>query len=81
MSAESNARSHAEEFHWWRGSPELDAEVAELRDLVALRNATEELIALQVHEVIDSAEMPWRGVASEVGLSLPATRIRYGRHG
>lgn len=79
MSAESNARSHAEDFHWWRGNPELDTDVAELRDLVGLHNAADALIAEQVHEVIDSGGMSWNGVASAAGLSLPATRIRYGR--
>lgn len=45
MSAESNARSHAQSFSWWRGCPDLTGEEAELRDLLALRKAVEGLIA------------------------------------
>lgn len=45
MSAESNARSHAESFSWWKGCPDLTDGEAELRDLLALRDATTELIA------------------------------------
>ena len=44
MSAASNARSHAEDFHWWRGAPGVTEEAAKLRDLIALRDATVELI-------------------------------------
>lgn len=47
MSAESNARSHAEEFRWWRGCPELTDDEARLQDLLALFRATEELIREQ----------------------------------
>lgn len=47
MTAESNARSHAEEFRWWLGSPELSDDEARLHDLLALRSATEELIREQ----------------------------------
>lgn len=43
MSAESNARSHAQEFRWWRGDPELSDEEARLQDLLALHRATVEL--------------------------------------
>ncbi|WP_156109776.1 hypothetical protein [Cryobacterium sp. MLB-32] len=44
MTARSNTRSHAQDFHWWRGAPELTDEAAALRDLIALRDATIELI-------------------------------------
>lgn len=44
MSAESNARSHAEDFRWWRGAPDLDATEAKRRDLEALRDACTELL-------------------------------------
>ena len=47
MSAESNARSHAQEFRWWRGCPELADEEARLQDLLALFRATKELIREQ----------------------------------
>ncbi len=47
MSAESNARSHAQEFRWWRGCPELTEDEARLQDLLALFRATEELIREQ----------------------------------
>jgi hypothetical protein len=47
ISAESNARSHAEEFHWWRGCPELTDDEARLQDLLALYGATRELIREQ----------------------------------
>lgn len=47
MTVESNARSHAEEFRWWLGNPELSDDEARLHDLLALRSATEELIREQ----------------------------------
>lgn len=79
MSSESNARSHAEEFHWWRGSPELDVEVAELRDLAALRNATEDLIALQVKDLREAEGASWTGVAAILGISTQAAHERYSK--
>lgn len=45
MSAESNARSHAEAFRWWRGAPDLTEVEAERRDLEALRDGCVELLA------------------------------------
>ena len=45
MSAGSNARSHALDFHWWKGAPGLTEKEAKLRDLTALHDATVELIA------------------------------------
>ncbi len=47
MSAESNARSHASQFSWWVGCPELTDDEARLHDLLALRTATDELIREQ----------------------------------
>lgn len=47
MSAESNARSHAESFRWWVDNPEMTDEEAHLHDLLALHNATVELIRQQ----------------------------------
>lgn len=47
MSAESNARSHAEAFRWWVGNPEMSDEEAHLQDLLALEQATVELIREQ----------------------------------
>ena len=47
MSAESNARSHAEVFRWWVGNPEMSDEEALLHDLLALHQATVELIREQ----------------------------------
>ncbi|PCC45842.1 hypothetical protein [Brevibacterium aurantiacum] len=47
MSAESNARSHAQEFRWWRSDPEMTDEEARLHDLLALHRATVELIREQ----------------------------------
>ncbi|WP_211979102.1 hypothetical protein [Brevibacterium sp. W7.2] len=44
LSAESNARAHAEAFRWWRGAPELTEREARRRDLEALRDAVAELI-------------------------------------
>lgn len=45
MSAESHARDHVETFRWWRGAPHLTDEQAELRDLLALRDAVQDRIA------------------------------------
>lgn len=47
MSAESNACSHAESFCWWVGNPEMSDEEAHLHDLLALHEATVELIRQQ----------------------------------
>lgn len=47
MSAESNARSHVQEFHWWQGTPDLSDEEARFHDLLALHKATVELIRQQ----------------------------------
>ena len=47
MSADSNARSHAEAFRWWAGNPEMSDEEAHLHDLLALHRATTELIREQ----------------------------------
>ena len=47
MSAESNARSHAQAFRWWVGNPEMSKEEACMRDLLALHQATAELIREQ----------------------------------
>ena len=44
MSAESNARTHAEQFRWWRGHPDFTDEEARLQDLLALHRATTELV-------------------------------------
>lgn len=44
MTAESNARSHARAFRWWRGAPDLAEAEAERRDLEALRDACAELL-------------------------------------
>jgi len=47
MSAESNAYSHAASFRWWVGDPGMGEEEAHLRDLLALHEATVELIRQQ----------------------------------
>lgn len=44
MSAESAAYSHAHEFRWWQGNPDLDPTEAEVRDLEALRDAVADLL-------------------------------------
>jgi hypothetical protein len=47
MTAESNARDHAQSFRWWLGNPEMTDEEAHLQDLLALFSATKELICEQ----------------------------------
>ncbi|MBC9927233.1 hypothetical protein [Leucobacter sp. cx-169] len=47
MSAESNAHSHAQDFRWWVGNPEMSDEEAHLHDLLALHRATGDLIREQ----------------------------------
>lgn len=47
MTAQSNAEAHACEFRWFQGDPELSDEEARLHDLIALWNATTELIREQ----------------------------------
>lgn len=78
MSAESNARSHAESFHWWRGNPEMTEDTAELGDLMALRAAADELIARYVEDMREGDGMTWREVAEALGISTQAARARYG---
>lgn len=77
MSAESNARSHAEAFHWWRGNPELTEDTAELRDLLALRNAADELIVWHVKDMRECDAKTWREVAEALGISVQAASARY----
>lgn len=57
MSAESNAWSHAEQFHWWRGNSEMTDDEAELRDLMALKDAADQLIAQWVQDMRDDSGM------------------------
>lgn len=45
MSAEYAARDHAITFHWWRGNPDMSESETALRDLVALRDAAQDIIA------------------------------------
>lgn len=78
MTAESNARSHAESFHWWRGNPEISEDTAELRDLMALRNAADELIARYVEDMREGDGMSWKAVAEALGISVQAAGARYG---
>ena len=44
MTAESNARDHAENFRWWLGTPDLTDYEARRRDLLALRSAVNDLL-------------------------------------
>lgn len=44
MTAESNARTYAAAFRWWRGATELDETEAKRRDLETLRDACNELL-------------------------------------
>lgn len=55
MSAESNARDHADAFRWWQGAPHLTTEQARLRDLEALRDAVADLIASYVEEMEETS--------------------------
>lgn len=80
MSIESNARSHAEAFHWWRGNPEITEAVAELRDLMAPRDAADELIAREVQDMRDLEGANWKTVAEVLGISAQAVRARYFVH-
>ncbi|POH73459.1 hypothetical protein [Arthrobacter glacialis] len=77
MSAESNARSHAEQFHWWRGNPEMTQDEAELRDFMALRDAAEQLIALRVQDMREDDDMTWANIAAILGTSAQAARVQY----
>lgn len=74
MSIESNAKSHAEAFRWWRGNPEITEDVAELRDLMALRDATDDLIAREVQDMREHEGATWKDVAEVLGMSVQAAR-------
>ena len=52
MSAESNARSHAQEFRWWRGCPELTDEEARLQDLLALFRMLQGMAMGGIHGIL-----------------------------
>lgn len=45
MSAEANARNHADDFRWWLGAPGLSEYDGRRRDLLALREAVNEMLA------------------------------------
>lgn len=77
MGIESNARSHAEAFHWWRGHPEITEEVADLRDLMALRDAADELIAREVQDIREHEGATRKDMAEVLGISAQAVRARY----
>ncbi|PYI69827.1 hypothetical protein CVV68_01605 [Arthrobacter livingstonensis] len=81
MSAERNARSHAEAFHWWRGNPEMTVDEAELRDLIALREATDGLIANRLRDMRDYDGTTWAAIACILGISVQAARARYAGRG
>lgn len=63
MTAESNARSHAEEFRWNVGRADMAAEEARYQDLIALHAATAELVREQ-REMLG-----YYDAAAELGLS------------
>lgn len=77
MSAESNARSHAEAFHWWRGNPEISDDTAELRDLMAVRDAADALIAREVQDMREYEGATWKELAEALGISVQAASARY----
>lgn len=77
MSVESNARSHAEQFHWWRGNPEMADDEAELRDLMALREVAEQLIAQRVRDMREDDGMTWTNIAVVLGVSAQVAHVRY----
>lgn len=76
MSAESNARSHAESFRWWQGNPDLPIELAELRDLAALRDAVNELISDRAVSAHDSG-CSWEAIGSQLDISKQAAAKRF----
>lgn len=77
MSAESNARSHAEAFRWWRGKPDLPDELAELRDLAALRDAVNELITEHAIVARDGGAT-WTAIGEQLDISKQAASKRFG---
>jgi len=79
VSVESNARTCVEDFHWWRGKPELSESEVELRDLAALRDAVDETIACYVHTFTEYEGMSWVSVAAALAMSPEAAKRRYGR--
>lgn len=81
MSVESNARTYVEDFHWWRGTPELSESEAELRDLAALRDAVDETITRYVHTFTEYENMSWVAVAAALAMSSEAAKRRYRRSG
>lgn len=78
MSAESNAYTHADQFRWWKGSPDMTTAEAELRDLAALRDAVAELIKTRVPEARD-AELSWTQIGDALNMSRQAAQKRFGK--
>jgi len=77
MSVASNARSHAESFHWWRGNPDMTLDESELRDLIALRDAADELIANHVRAMRGDDGLTWTNIGDILGISAQVARTRY----
>lgn len=79
MSAESNARSHVSEFSWWVGNSEMDETKARLRDLAAVRDAANELIADEAGFAHDAMGLSWSVIGEALGMSKQAAHQRYRR--
>lgn len=77
MSAEDHARTHAQQFSWWQGKPDLHPDLASLKDLAALRDAVSELIAEQVSTARDGGAT-WTAIGEQLDISKQAASKRFG---
>lgn len=80
MSAETNAYSTAESFHWWQGNPAVSGDEALILDAAAIRDAADELLAQRVIQARD-AGMSWTKVGELLGITRQAATKRYAKVG
>ncbi|MET4062176.1 DNA-directed RNA polymerase specialized sigma24 family protein [Arthrobacter sp. UYP6] len=76
MSAERNARHHAEAFRWYQGSPDMNDDEAGIRDLKALVDAANELLAEAVVQAKDDG-MKWQQIGDALGITRQGAMKRY----
>lgn len=78
MTAETNARDHAQQFAWSQGNTEHSDTENRLRDLAALRTAVDELITETAHTAHDIDGLSWAQIGSALGTTKQAAHLRYG---
>ena len=76
MSAHTEAYSHLNNFRWHQGSPDMHPDEAKLRDLAALRDEIDDIIAITIH---NSDDLTWTAVGEIMGMTRQGATKRYSR--